>query len=228
MMSRVGLVCIVLAFVACGDDVVESATEVSDGPAVPVAQAPPPPANVNVELPTLPVGDRTIKVSTSLSKIAFTGAKITGSHDGLFKSFDGTVVMTEDQVVATSFTIDMDSVDADHPKLTKHLLGKDFFYAENYPTAIFRSVDVVPAENPGAVTHIVSGVLQLHGKRRPVNFPATIEMGAAAVTVSASFDINRQNWGVSYPGKKDDLIKDDVKIDLDLNFPVADASGQPE
>ena len=78
------------------------------------------------------------------------------------------------------------------------------------------------------VTHIVSGVLQLHGKRRPVNFPATIEAGAAAVTVSASFDINRQNWGVSYPGKKDDLIKDDVKIKLDLNFPVGDASSKPE
>jgi polyisoprenoid-binding protein YceI len=191
---------------------------------VPVAQAPPPPANVNVDLPTLPAGDKVHKVSNSLSKIAFTGAKITGSHDGLFSKFDGTVVMTEEQVVATSFTIDMSSVDADHPKLTEHLLGKDFFYAENYPTAIFSSVDVAPAENPGAVTHIVSGVLQLHGKRRPVNFPATIEMGAAAVTVSASFDINRQNWGVSYPGKKDDLIKDDVKITLDLNFPVVGAT----
>ena len=228
MWSRFGLMFAIVAVGACGDDTVETTAVVADGPSVPVTQAPPPPVNVNVDLPTIPDGDMTYKVSTSLSKIAFTGAKLTGSHDGLFSKFDGSVVLTGDKVVATTFTIDMASVDADHPKLTEHLLGKDFFYAENYPTSIFSSVDIAPAENPGAVTHIVSGVLQLHGKRRPVNFPATIEAGAAAVTVSASFDINRQNWGVSYPGKKDDLIKDDVKIKLDLNFPVGDASSKPE
>lgn len=228
MTSRLGFLCLLVVFVACNDDAVENVAVVPDGPTVPVAAAPPPPANVNVDLPALPSGDQTLKVSTSASKIAFTGAKVTGSHDGLFNTFDGSVVMKGDEVVGTSFTIDMASVEVDHPKLTEHLLGKDFFYAENYPTSIFSSVDIKPADNPGAVTHIVSGVLQLHGKRRPVNFPATIEIGAAAVTVAASFDINRQNWGVSYAGKKDDLIKDDVKINLDLNFPISGEPAQAE
>lgn len=228
MTIRFGFLCLWAALAACGDDDVESTAVGTAGPAVPVAQAPPPPANVNVDLPELPTGDQTVKVSTSVSKIGFTGAKLTGSQDGVFNRFDGSIVMVGEQVVATTFTIEMDSVEADHPKLTKHLLGKDFFYAENYPTATFSSIDIAPSENPGAVTHIVSGVLQLHGKRRPVNFPATIEMGAAAVTVSASFDINRQNWGVSYTGKKDDLIKDDVKIDLDLNFPNEEEPAQGE
>ena len=58
-------------------------------------------------------------------------------------------------------------------------------------------------------------------------------MGAAATTVSASFDINRQNWGIAYPGKSDDLIKDDVQIRLNLvlgndPIPAQDEGGAEE
>jgi polyisoprenoid-binding protein YceI len=68
---------------------------------------------------------------------------------------------------------------------------------------------------------MVTGVLDFHGKRRPLSFPATVAVGETAITVSATFDINRQNWGVAYPGKPDDLIKDDVRIHLDLTFPTS-------
>ena len=60
----------------------------------------------------------------------------------------------------------------------------------------------------------------MHGKTRPLAFPATVTVGVSATTVTASFDINRQNWGIAYPGKPDDLIKDDVQIRLNLSFPT--------
>jgi len=188
---------------------------------------PPPPADVNVPLPTLPEGD-VLAVDVGTSKILFKGAKITGSHDGGFDAFTGNVVLENDAVVGASFTIEMASTTSDHPKLTKHLKSKDFFHVEKYAVAKFVSAEVNPAPNPGAVTHKVKGVLDFHGKQRPLSFPASITVGEIETTVTASFDINRQNWGVAYPGKPDDLIKDDVQIQLNLTFPSAGAEKAAE
>jgi polyisoprenoid-binding protein YceI len=171
-----------------------------------------------VPLPELPENEG-IEVQLEGSSILFTGAKITGSHDGGFDAFTGRVVLKDDQVIGAQFVIDLNSTTSDHPKLTKHLKSKDFFHAEKYGSATFVSATVTPAVNPGAVTHRVDGVLDFHGKRRPLSFPASIVVGEEAITVTASFDINRQNWGVVYPGKPDDLIRDDVQIKLNLNFP---------
>ena len=120
----------------------------------------------------------------------------------------------------------MSSTTADHPKLVKHLVSKDFFHAEKYENAKFVSSAVIPAKNPGAVTHKVDGVLEFHGKSRPLSFPASITVGETETTVTATFDINRQNWGVSYPGKPDDLIKDDVEVRLNLTFPATGSSAE--
>jgi hypothetical protein len=46
----------------------------------------------------------------------------------------------------------------------------------------------------------------------------TIEMGEEKATVHGNFQINRQQWGITYPGKPDNLIEDDVNIRIDLTF----------
>jgi polyisoprenoid-binding protein YceI len=212
------LTSLVLGMVGCDTEALEEGAE--DVATTQATTTPPPPDNVEVPMPELPEG-QTVAVSVELSKIQFTGAKITGSHDGGFGQFDGAVVVSDDQVLATKFDIDMASTTADVPKLAKHLMGKDFFKVKKYPKATFVSSEVAAASDPGAVTHMVKGVLDFHGKKRPLSFPATVAVGETAITVSATFDINRQNWGVAYPGKPDDLIKDDVRIHLDLNFPTS-------
>ncbi len=216
-----------LSLLACDSGETEAPQGESTAPVVNEAAPPPPPADVNVPLPELPAGDA-LAVKSEASKILFKGAKVTGSHDGGFDAFSGSVILKDDTVVGASFTIDLDSTTTDHPKVTKHLKSKDFFHVEKYAEAKFVSATVTPAENPGAVTHKVEGVLDFHGKRRPLSFPASIIVGEAETTVTASFDINRQNWGVAYPGKPDDLIKDDVEIKLNLSFPAAGAQKAAE
>ena len=156
----------------------------STAPTVNDDAPPPPPADVNIPLPTLPEGD-TLAVDAQSSKILFKGAKISGSHDGGFEAFSGRVVLQDDIVVGTSFTIQMDSTTSDHPKLTKHLKSKNFFHVEKYAVAEFVSAEVNPAPNPGAVTHKVNGVLDFHGKQRPLSFPASITVGETETTVTA-------------------------------------------
>ena len=130
-------------------------------------------------------------------------------------------------MVGTQFSIDLLSTQSDSAKLTKHLLSKDFFETEKFETAVFVSSEITSASDPGAVTHDVKGVLDLHGRQRPLSFPASITVGEAATTVTATFDINRQNWGISYPGSPDNLIKDDVQIRLNLSFPTGKADVEP-
>jgi len=208
---------LLMSLLACdGGD--EKAAVESTAPAATEEAPPPPPADVDVPLPAVPEG-LAHSVQGKDSFIQFTGAKVTGSHDGGFDKFSGQVVLKDDEVIATTFTIDLRTTTTDNAKLAKHLMSKDFFHAEKYGEAKFVSSAITPAENPGAVTHKVDGVLDFHGKSRPLSFPASITVGATATTVTATFDINRQNWGVSYPGKPDDLIKDDVELRLNLTFP---------
>ncbi len=216
-----------LTLLACDSGETESTQAESTAPVANEAAPPPPPADVNVPLPQLPEGE-VLAVTSEASKILFKGAKVTGSHDGGFDAFTGSVILKDDAVVGASFTIDMDSTTSDHPKVTKHLKSKDFFHVEKYAEAKFISATVTPAPNPGAVTHKVDGVLDFHGKQRPLSFPASIIIGESETTVTASFDINRQNWGVAYPGKPDDLIKDDVEIKLNLSFQASNTQKAAE
>jgi len=210
---------LLLCTVAC--DGPAPTVESAAGPDVPEHSTPPaPPADKDVAFPAPAEGDK-LPVNVASSTIAFVGRKVTGSHDGGFKAFEGDLVQKDGAVVGTSFVIEISSTFSDSEKLTGHLLKDDFFDAANHPQARFVSSKITAAASPGAISHMVEGVLEMRGKRRPLSFPATITASETSATVQASFDINRQNWGVSYPGKPDNLISDDVKIKLDLTFSPA-------
>ncbi len=47
-----------------------------------------------------------------------------------------------------------------------------------------------------------------------ISLPATIKTQNGSIKVAAEFAINRQDFGIKYPGRLDDLIEDDVAIKL--------------
>ena len=55
--------------------------------------------------------------------------------------------------------------------------------------------------------------------KKTISFPATITVGADAASGTAEFVINRKDFGIVYPGKQDDLIRDDVLLKLSLKAP---------
>jgi polyisoprenoid-binding protein YceI len=167
-------------------------------------------------------GDRWV-VQSDASSIGFLGAKVTNTHSGGFSEFSGEAVIVDGKPASTSFTVQMASLWADREnpeegsgpyKLTGHLKSPDFFDVGAHPTASFNSTKIEAADGDNAYT--VTGNLEMRGKANEVSFPATITVAPDTVKADASFKFNRQNWGISYPGKPDDLIKDDVA--LTLNF----------
>ncbi|MEO5804564.1 MAG: YceI family protein [Verrucomicrobiota bacterium] len=145
------------------------------------------------------------------STIGFIGSKVTGKHDGGFKNFAGTINVAEGKIVGTpEIKINMKTIWADNPKLTGHLKSADFFDVEKYPVATFTVTKIEPADNQQNVT----GNLELHGVTKSISFPAKVDITDDAVKVDADFAINRKDFNINYPGKSDDLIRDNVILKL--------------
>lgn len=147
------------------------------------------------------------------STIGFVGSKVTGSHTGGFTNFAGVIRVAEGGIVGNpEIKIALASTWSDNEQLTRHLKSADFFDVEKHPVATFTITGVT---GTGAA-QTVTGNLDLHGVTRSISFPAQIQVAADAVTVAAEFAINRKDFNINYPGRPDDLIRDNVVIKLDL------------
>ncbi len=154
-------------------------------------------------------------VFTPESKIEFTGSKVTGKHDGGFKTFTGHFTVQDGKPVGNDHkvVIDMNSTWSDADKLTEHLKNADFFDVEKFPESTFDVTTLTPGENGN---YTVAGNFTLHGVTKNISFPATVSQDGDAVKIKAEFDINRKDFDIVYTGKADDLIRDEVVIRLDL------------
>ena len=152
---------------------------------------------------------------TPASQVNFVGSKVTGSHHGGFKAFTGYFTIKDGAPVGNDHKviIDMKSTFADDEKLQGHLKSPDFFDVEKFPQATF---DVTGFKKDSASSYTVSGNFTLHGMTKNISFPATVSMSGDSVKIDAKFDINRKDFGIVYPGKTDDLIRDEVIIELKL------------
>src|SRR3989475_13087738 len=170
--------------------------------------------------PAKPAGAETLVIAPENSKVEFVAAKVTRSHNGSFKQFNGTIDLLGNSAEQSRVTMDIEtgSVVTDEDQLTGHLKTPDFFEVAKYPKATFVSTKIEPATANGA-THSVTGNFDLHGVKKSISFPATIQVTPTNVLVNADFAINRKDFGLKYPGKADDLIRDGVAIKLTLNVP---------
>jgi polyisoprenoid-binding protein YceI len=170
-------------------------------------------ANQSVEVASVTPANAKAYTISPESTIGFVGSKITGSHAGGFREFSGTIQVADGKVTGSSaIEIQMDSTWSDSERLTGHLKSPDFFDVPQFPTARFT---VTGVESSGEV-HEVTGNLDLHGVSKSISFPADITLTENEVAVHAEFAINRKDFGINYPGKPDDLIRDNVVIKLEI------------
>lgn len=157
-------------------------------------------------------------VFTDDSKIDFVGSKVTGSHDGGFKSFSGHFHIDGDSLAASGhqIEIDMNSTWSDNDKLTEHLKAPDFFNVEKFPTSSFIATGLRESKSGEDGTHQLTGNFKLHGVEKSIEFPVTVTQSDDKVEIDADFFINRFDYDIKYEGMKDDLIRKEVVIKLDL------------
>lgn len=153
------------------------------------------------------------------STIGFVGSKVTGSHNGGFRKFAGRVSVANGKIASSEIKIAMNSTWADNDRLTGHLKSPDFFDTTKFPTATF----TVTSVEPSGAQKTVTGNLDLHGVTKSITFPADIQIADDAVAVKAEFAINRKDFNINYPGKSNDLIRDNVVLKLDVKATPGEA-----
>ncbi len=216
-MSRSSLLlCVFLA--ACAADVGDgkakaTVSEVPNAPTPPSA-----PATDGFVVPALTAA-KLLDVDVAQSKLGALGAKITAQHPIVFHEFAGKVGLEGDTVTGVAFSAKIASLEADQERLTGHLKKPDFLDAVAYPYATFGSTEIKQQIAKDGTTDTVTGDLTIHGVTKRVTFPATILVDATKVFASAEFVINRQDFGVTYPGKPDDLVQDNVVIQVSFVAP---------
>lgn len=201
----------------------EKKEEAPAAPAMPEGEAkvaPEAAAATAAAAPEAPAG------SLALSgQIDFTGSKVTGSHECTFKEWNGNLSLKDGKADggALNFSVQTGSVVADYKKpnawsekLTGHLKSCDFFCVEKHPAATFASKSITAKAGENGATHEVAGDLTIRGVTKLVTFPATIAVTDTEVTGKASFSINRKEYKIEYPGKKDDLIREGVVLTIDV------------
>jgi polyisoprenoid-binding protein YceI len=174
--------------------------------------------NVTGELPS---NAEVLTINGETSKIEFVGSKVTGSHSGGFKTFKGTWALVPGKPEASriSAEIAMDSTWTDNGQLTGHLKSPDFFDVSKFPTTSFETTAIRAGnDSPKAkdATHTITGNLTLHGVTQSIEIPARLTVAADSATLQSEFSLNRKNFGINYPGKANDLIRDEVVIKLDI------------
>jgi polyisoprenoid-binding protein YceI len=200
---------LLLSLAACDNDPGEgkTAATVND----------PAPAPVVAEPAAAPSNATLYTFSSADSKVDFVGAKVTGKHDGSFKTFTGSITLPDGkpELGQVKAEIDTSSLTADDAKLEKHLKSPDFFDVAKFPKATFTSTAIAPNTEAGK-THTITGNLELHGVTKSISFPATVRVQGDNVETDAEFVINRKDFGIVYPGMPDDLIKDEVLLKLQI------------
>jgi len=217
---------------ACGEDHTQGVAPATVAPGSSAAATPTEPSPPSGDIaPAGASATGALTIDRATSSVGFTAAKVTASHDGSFTDFSGTIELPGSDPTQGRVTviIQMDSLVIEPARLASHLRTPDLLDVARFPTATFRSTGIV-ASTEGSVagapaTHTVTGTLELHGVTRTISFPAIIEVADDAVTASAEFSITRQDFGVTYPGMPDDLIRDEVVIRFRVRAPRAGAAG---
>lgn len=184
------------------------------------------------EVATATVEASVYKVDTAKSVINWIGSKPTENHTGTIALSEGVVSVTNKNVEAGTFVIDMNSISSTDlegkgkANLDAHLKGTvegkegDFFNVNKYPSGAF-SITKVAEENGKTM---VSGNLTLLDKTNNVTFPASVSFNGNMMSLtSESFKIDRTQWGINYGSKSifdnlgDKFIGDDIELVVELH-----------
>ncbi len=160
-------------------------------------------------------------VDTAATKIMWKGTKVSGFHEGTIAVKSGTLNVDNGSLTGGNFVLDMNTISATDlegeykDKLDGHLKADDFFGVATHPEASFTITEVKAAANTGEVS--ISGNLVIKGISKNITFDAKVEeITDTTVKTSADFNILREDWQVSYEGKKDDLISKEINFRVNI------------
>lgn len=174
-----------------------------------------------LEIPGYVAG--TWAIDTAHSHVAFSVRHMMVSKvRGLFRTFEGTLTTAADPTQSSvTATIDLTSIDTNHPDRDNDLRSKNFFDIDQYPTMTYQSSGL----RPDGDEFVLDGSLTLHGVTKSV--PLTLELngfgpdpyGGTRAGFSATAEISRKDFGIDIHMPLDGggvVIGDKITINLEI------------
>lgn len=145
---------------------------------------------------------------------------------GRFNRFDATLTVGETLAdTRVEATIEMSSVDTNLPDRDAHLLGTDFFSADEHPLTTFGSTGIRATGDGG---YTLDGELTMNGVTRPVSLDVEFHGvetlpadGSTHAGFSATATVNRDEFGIDFnaPLGVDKLaLGRKIGVELELQF----------
>lgn len=167
------------------------------------------------------VSGTTYAVDATQSKVVWKGTKVTGFHEGTVDIKTGNIIVDNDAIVGGGFVLDLNTINTTDlegeykANLDGHLKDADFFDVANHPEASFEITEVKAGE--AADELVVSGNLTIKGITKNITFNTKVEeITETTVKTFADFNIAREDWGVNYSGKQDDLISKEINFKITI------------
>jgi polyisoprenoid-binding protein YceI len=164
------------------------------------------------------------------SNVRFTVPHLVISEvEGSFKKFNGSFTASKADFTdaAINFTIDVNSIDTDNEARDKHLKADDFFNAEQFPTASFKSTSF---KKVSGNKYKLAGNLTIRNVTKPITFDvvyggtAKDGYGNTKAGFKATTVINRFDYGLKWNALTEAggaTVGQDITLDLKLQFAQA-------
>ena len=162
------------------------------------------------------------EINTSTSLVEFLGEKIVGaSHPGSFNLQSGKISIANNKIQSGDFIIDINSLKSYQQisALEKHLLSDDFFDAQNFPTASFKTSNI---EYKSPTELEITGSLTMKGKTNSETLLATQDLDKK--TITANLNLDRTKYDIIFGSGKflkelaDTAIKDIIPLEITLKY----------
>ncbi len=141
---------------------------------------------------------------------------------GSFDEFEASLDFDPENVANSSLEVivNVNSLDVNLPEFEEELLGSNWFDAENFPQAIYRTTSLLSQDGN---TYTFAGDMTLHGVTAPMNLDVTFNGGgrnfltrsytlgfaASATFLRSDFGVDRfTNFGVG----------DEITLDINVEF----------
>ena len=164
-----------------------------------------------------------VPIDSENSTVAWTGYKVTGSHNGTINVKSGKLIFEDNKLTGGEIVMDMTSIQVadlsgeSADKLVGHLKSDDFFGVEKHPTAMFKITKV--ASRGKADDYKVSGNLQIKGISKPISFNIIAKSNGAKAEVT----IDRSDYNIRYGSGSffDNLGDKTIYDEFDLTIKLA-------
>jgi polyisoprenoid-binding protein YceI len=157
--------------------------------------------------------------------VSFTIAHFAGKARGSFSEVGGTIIYDEKDVTKSSVEVIIKtaSIYTGNAGRDRHLRSADFFDAEKYPEAIFKSRRIEKRSRD----YLAIGELTLRGVTKEVSMPFNLAgpikdplpAGVKRLIVETSLKIDRRDFGISWSRAMEDgglFVGNDVVLDINV------------